>query len=133
MAWRNTPMMRISVLKPRWYITLSALLALYAATGCARISKTSGVEKRWRDPSIVFQQGVTTQQEVLDKLGPPSQIIALSTKTVFYYLFEETKGNILIFVIYNQAHTNIAYDRAIFFFNKDEILEEYALSNQNKN
>jgi hypothetical protein len=104
-----------------------------ATTGCARIAKTSGVENRWRDHSIVFQKGVTTQQDVLDKLGPPSQIIALPAKTVFYYLFEETKGNIFILIVYNQANTHISYDRAVFFFNQDDILEEYALSKRDDN
>jgi hypothetical protein len=36
----------------------------------------------------VFQEGVTTQQDVLAQLGPQSQIIALAAHTVFYYLFE---------------------------------------------
>jgi outer membrane protein assembly factor BamE (lipoprotein component of BamABCDE complex) len=126
-------MMRRYVIQPLWYITLSALAVLLAAAGCAKIAKTSGVENRWRDHTLVFQKSVTTQQEVLDKLGPPSQIIALQGKTVFYYLFEETKGNILVLVIYNQANTNVSYDRAIFFFDKNEILEEYAFSNKDRN
>jgi hypothetical protein len=37
-------------------------------------AKSSG---KWREQNIVFQEGVTTQQEVLTQLGPPSQIIAL--------------------------------------------------------
>jgi len=123
-------MRRSSVVTPRWYITLSVLVGLLAATGCAKIGKTSGVETKWRDPNIVFQKGVTTQQEVLAALGPPSQIIALPAKTVFYYLFEETKGSILVLILYNQANTNIGYDRAIFFFNTNDILEEYAFSNK---
>jgi outer membrane protein assembly factor BamE (lipoprotein component of BamABCDE complex) len=106
----------------------SILCIVLAVTGCAQISKKAGVENRWRDHNIVLQEGVTTQQQVLAQLGPPSQIIALSAKTVFYYLFEETKGRLLFLILYNQANTDITYDRAIFFFNKDGLLEAYAFS-----
>jgi hypothetical protein len=101
---------------------------MLAVTGCAQISRKAGVETKWREQNIVLQEGLTTQQQVLAQLGPPSQIIALSEKTVFYYLFEEAKGRLLFLVIYNQANTDITYDRAIFFFNKYGILETYAFS-----
>jgi hypothetical protein len=110
------------------YITWSILFVMLAVTGCAEISKKAGVENRWRDQNIVLQEGVTTQQQVLAQRGPPSQIIALSAKTVFYYLFEETKGRLLFLILYNQANTNITYDRAIFFFNKEGVLENYSFS-----
>jgi outer membrane protein assembly factor BamE (lipoprotein component of BamABCDE complex) len=121
------PVLRIAMVKSLCCITLSALLVVLAAAGCAKISKKTGVENRWRDPDVVFQKRVATQQEVLAKLGPPSQIIALKEKKVFYYLFEETKRNLFFLIIYNQANTDVTYDRAIFFFDKDGMLEEYAL------
>ena len=121
------------MVKPLCYITLSTLLALLVATGCAQISKKSGVENRWRDQNVAFQAGVTTQQEVLAQLGLPSQIIALPNQTVFYYLFEEVAGRLLFLVLYNQANTTIKYDRAIFFFNNDSVLEEYAFSKKDNN
>jgi hypothetical protein len=116
------------MIQSRRYITWYTLFVVLAATGCAQISKKAGVENRWREQNIIFQEGVTTQQEVLTQLGPPSQIIALPAKTVFYYLFEETKGRLLFLVLYNQANTRITYDRAIFFFNTDGVLETYAFS-----
>jgi outer membrane protein assembly factor BamE (lipoprotein component of BamABCDE complex) len=116
------------MIQSRRYVTWCTLFMVLATTGCAQISKKAGVENRWREQNIIFQEGVTTQQEVLTQLGPPSQIIALPAQTVFYYLFEETKGRLLFLVIYNQANTNITYDRAIFFFNKDGVLETYAFS-----
>jgi outer membrane protein assembly factor BamE (lipoprotein component of BamABCDE complex) len=118
----------MSMLQSLRYITWSTLCVALAVTGCAEISKKAGVENRWRDQHIMLLEGETTQQQVLAQLGPPSQIIALSAKTVFYYLFEETKGRLLFLVLYNQADTNVTYDRAIFFFNKDGILETYAFS-----
>jgi hypothetical protein len=99
-----------------------------AVTGCATITKTAGVEPRWRAPQIVLQAGVTTQQDVLTQLGPPSQLIALSAHTVFYYLFEEAKGRLFFLILYNQATTEITYDRAIFFFNPAGVLDTYAFS-----
>jgi hypothetical protein len=109
-------------------IPWSILCIVLAVTGCAQVSKKAGVENRWREQNIVLQEGVTTQQQVLAQLGPPSQIIALPAKTVFYYLYEETKGRLLFLILYNQANTAITYDRAIFFFNNNGILETYAFS-----
>jgi hypothetical protein len=43
-------------------------------------------------------------------------------------LFEESKGRVLSLILYNQLNTEITYDRAVFFFNKDGILETYAIS-----
>jgi hypothetical protein len=109
-------------------IALFILSAWLVLPGCARISRQSGVENTWRDPHVVFQEGVTTQDNVLAQLGPPSQIIALPNRTVFYYLLEKATGNLMFLILYNQANTTITYDRAIFFFNDNGILEEYALS-----
>jgi hypothetical protein len=128
MARKAHPTMRLSMITPLCSIPLSALLVLLVVTGCAKISKQSGVENRWRDQNVAFQAGVTTQQEVLAQLGPPSQIIALPHQTVFYYLFEEVAGRLMFLILYNQANTTIKYDRAIFFFKNNGILEEYAFS-----
>jgi outer membrane protein assembly factor BamE (lipoprotein component of BamABCDE complex) len=116
------------MIRSRRALTGAILCVMLAATGCAEISKKAGVENRWREPNIVLQEGVTTQQQVLAQLGPPSQLIALPEKTVFYYLFEETKGRLVFLILYNQANTDITYDRAIFFFHKNGILETYAFS-----
>jgi hypothetical protein len=119
---------RISMLPSLHALTWSTLCVVLVTTGCATISKKTGVENRWRAPDIVLHEGMTTQQDVLTQLGPPSQIIALPAKTVFYYVFEETKGRLLFLVLYNQADTKVTYDRAVFFFTQDGILETYAFS-----
>ena len=90
--------------------------------------KKAGVVNRWRDQHIVLQEGVTTQQQVLAQRGPPSQLIALPEKTVFYDLCEETKGRLVFVRLYNQANTNITYDSALFFFHTNGMLETYAFS-----
>jgi len=116
------------MVKPHLHVIWWLFATVCLMPGCAQISRTSGVENTWRDPQVGFHNGVTTQDEVLDQLGPPSQIIALPDRTVFYYLFEKTNGKLLFLILYNQATTSITYDRAIFFFNLDHILEHYALS-----
>jgi hypothetical protein len=37
-------------------------------------------------------------------------------------------SRLLFLILYNQANTDITYDRAIFFFHKNGILETYAFS-----
>jgi hypothetical protein len=108
--------------------TLLAFSALLLA-GCARFGAVDGVENLWREvPPGVFEKGVTTQSEVLDRLGPPSQLISLQDQTVYYYLTEVTSGQGKIFIVWNQVSTRTRYDRAIFFFDADGVLQEYALS-----
>lgn len=106
-------------------------LILLIATGCVVSRSEKGVDNLWRDESVPeFIRGETTQSEVLEALGPPSQVIALDREVVFYYLreLERSKGAILI--IYNQTNDAITYDRAIFFFDKKGLLKDYALSQE---
>ena len=116
------------MIRSRRALTGSILCVMLAATGCAEISKKAGVENRWREEHIVLREGVTTQQQVLAQRGPPSQLIALPEKTVFYDLCEETKGRLVFLRLYNQANTNMTYDRAICFFHTNGLLETYAFS-----
>jgi hypothetical protein len=114
-------------------IPMSTLLAVSALllAGCARFGAVDGVENLWREvPPGVFEKGVTTQSEVLDRLGPPSQLISLQDQTVYYYLTEMTSGQGKIFIVWNQVSMKTRYDRAIFFFDVDGVLQEYALSEE---
>ena len=108
----------------------SIVLAMILS-GCASFGATDGVENLWREvPVDSFEKGVTTQSEVLELLGPPSQLIALNQQTVFYYLTEKTSGKGKIFIIYNQVDASSEYDRAIFFFDLDGLLQEFAYSKE---
>ena len=90
-----------------------------------------GVENMWRaDPVPAFALGKTTQSEVMKVLGPPSQVIALHDQTLFYYLREQQKLKSLSLLIYSQSRERILYDRAIFFFDRDGILRDFALSDE---
>ena len=100
-------------------------------TGCASFGATDGVENLWRDvPVDRFEKGVTTQSEVLELLGPPSQLIGLEEQTVYYYLMQKTSGKGKIFILWNQVEADSKYDRAIFFFDLDGVLQEFAFSKE---
>ncbi len=114
----------------RTSIGLSLVAVFLAASGCRVSSTRAGVSNNWRDENVRFEVGRTTQSEVLKRLGPPSQIIDLQGRLVFYYLLEHEDSRDAIFVVYNTSTVEIVYDRAIFFFDKNGILTEQALSHE---
>lgn len=106
-------------------------LSVAVIAGCASFGAVDGVENLWREvPADSFQEGETTQADVLEMLGPPSQLISLNDQTVFYYLTEQTSGKGYIFIVWNQVNAKSEYDRAIFFFGNDGVLEEFAYSKE---
>ena len=113
-------------------------LALFAAfvltlvfSGCATKQSQLGVENKWRDPAFVpFEKGRTTQSDVMRQLGPPSQVIALHNQTLFYYLREQFKSRALWLIVFNSTRERTTYDRAIFFFDSDGVLKDFALSHE---
>ena len=111
----------------RWPLVLLLLLQ----TACVSYGSVDGVDNIWRDvPLDQFRPGITTQSDVLDRLGPPSQMIALQEATVFYYLREETTGQGRVFIVWNRAREHSRYDRAVFFFDRDGVLTDAAYSNE---
>jgi outer membrane protein assembly factor BamE (lipoprotein component of BamABCDE complex) len=107
-----------------------SLLAVLTIASCAAFSSEEGVENSWRDlPEATFRPGITTQAEVAELLGPPSQIISLASGTAFYYLREERRGRGFILIVYNQGTQTIRYDRAVFFFDRNGILTNHAMRN----
>ena len=110
---------------------LVCILGLISLTACANFGSVDGVDNVWREvPADAFQQGETTQADVLEWLGPPSQVIGLDDQTVFYYLTEETKGRGFLFIVWNRVDAKSRYDRAIFFFDKEGVLKEFAFSQE---
>ena len=68
-----------------WFKPAVALLAAVLTSSCASFGSVDGVDNLWREaPLDAFEKGVTTQAQVLDELGPPSQLISLRDQTVFY-------------------------------------------------
>ena len=101
------------------------------ASGCLYSRSQKGVNNFWRKPHPqTFQKGKTTMSDVFSALGPPSQIISLKNQQVFYYLLEEEITEAFFLGIYNQRLENTVFDRAIFFFDRKGILEEYSLSQE---
>ena len=111
--------------------TVSLALAICLCTsllaGCAQYENRRGVEVTWQEKvTSQLQRGQSSRKEVLALLGPPSQVISLEDETVLYYLFEKSKGNGLILIVYNRMQIDTHFDRAIFFFNDQDILTDYA-------
>jgi len=110
---------------------LKVLLFSLVLTGCVNFASVDGVDNAWREvPLDQFQEGVTTQADVLAKLGPPSQLISLDKQVVFYYLAQQNTGKGQIFIVWNQMSEENLYDRAIFFFDQDGLLTDVAYSNE---
>ena len=110
---------------------LSVILMLFAALlcSCSVSSRRAGVDNQWRQPGVLesFEEGKSTSTDVLDAFGPPSQLINLGDRTVYYYLLEKNDTAGLFLVFYNSTDTLIDYDRAIFFFDKNEVLEKMSV------
>jgi len=91
----------------------------------------NGVQNTWHTfTPDQFQPGVTSQADVLEQLGPPSQVIALGERSVFYYLSQRQSGRALVFVVWNQANDQTRYDRAVFFFDASGVLTEFAIRDE---
>ena len=108
-----------------------ALLLPIVVAGCVIRSSTQGVENLWRADTVpAFERGKSTERDVLAALGPPSQVISTGNRTLFYYLVEQKKSRGIRLLIYNQTVENIVYDRAIFFFDAQGRLTDFATSNE---
>ncbi|MDP7035450.1 MAG: hypothetical protein QF752_13255 [Planctomycetota bacterium] len=112
----------------RWFITLFMLISVCALTACSGSGRRVGIPNRWRSPDIQFTTNKTTEEDVLRILGPPSQIVAIHQRTVYFYVLEETSSLRLGLLIFAWSSFDVEYDRAIFFFDKNGRLEKYALS-----
>ncbi len=100
-------------------------------TGCTSYGSVDGVSNLWREvPVDQFQKGITKQSDVLELLGPPSQLINLHDQTAFYYLTQRSSGQGKIFIVWNQVSVENQYDRAIFFFDTEGVLQEVAYSKE---
>ncbi|NQX88127.1 MAG: hypothetical protein HRT77_05655 [Halioglobus sp.] len=94
---------------------------------CAQYENQRGVDVNWQnDITGRLVKDKSTRQDVLALLGPPSQIISLDNESVLYYLFEHSQGEGLILILYNRMRINTRYDRAVFFFDENDVLIDYA-------
>lgn len=114
------------------HLFFALLLSIFVVvSGCVTRSSTQGVENLWRADTVpVFKSGQSTEHDVLSALGPPSQVISTGNRTVFYYLLEQKKSRGIRLLIYNQTVERFVYDRAIFFFDAQGRLTDFATSNE---
>lgn len=126
---RNPGKHRVMGISVRTAAFLLLLAIGFFTAGCARIHTEKGLDPNWYGMDAdTFRVGVSNQADVLDTLGPPSQIITGSDGDIFYYLYEEALGTGMIFILYNQVQLTTRYDRAIFFFDAAGVLQDYAVS-----
>ena len=117
-----------NLLSLNWLLCMVILLFSLTA-GCVRWESRKGVANKWRDKSLPeFEVGQTTQGEVVNNLGPPSQVISVGDQVVFYYMLEKQEGKGGICIVYNRIDEDTTYDRAVFFFDEEGVLSEYAYS-----
>lgn len=108
-------------------IIFVAILCAVTLQACVQYESKRGVDVNWQ--SSVTQQLTreeSTRKDVLALLGPPSQVISMEDETVLYYLFERAKGSGVILILYNRMKIDTRYDRAIFFFDENDVLTEYS-------
>ena len=100
------------------------------ALSCFTVSDRQGVDNLWREERRIedFEKGKSTQNDVIQALGPPSQIIDLDTGAIFYYLLQYKKGSGIFLLIFNYKKATVSYDRAIFFFDNEGVLTDYGFS-----
>jgi hypothetical protein len=109
-------------------LAFAAAALLLMSGACSRTDNITGVENSWRNPGFATTVGVTTEADVLEALGPPSQIIDLGDQTVYYYIRESFRSDRLLLILYNQTERRTVYDRAVFFFDEAGVLRKLAFS-----
>ena len=109
---------------------LLSACALLAA--CSVGSRQAGVENTWRTPGVVdgFEPGVTTIDDIMEALGPPSQMIDLEAGPMLYYLLERSDTEGLTLVVYNTQTIRVKYDRAAFLCDRDGVLRRMSFSEE---
>ena len=108
-----------------------AIFSLFISmTACFTVSDQQGVDNLWREEWRVedIEVGKTTQNDIVQVLGPPSQIIDLDTGALFYYLLQYRKGSGVFLLLFNFKKAKVNYDRAIFFFDNEGVLTDYGFS-----
>jgi outer membrane protein assembly factor BamE (lipoprotein component of BamABCDE complex) len=106
-------------------VSILTISCLGLISGCVQFKSKRGVEVAWQEQVMAqLQPGQATRKDVLKLLGPPSQVISLEEETVLYYLFEKAEGDGLILIVYNRMEIDTRYDRAIFFFDGNDVLTD---------
>ena len=117
----------VRVLRPPLFASVLAALACAVAPACISTESDRGIQPSWKQIGAdALVDGETTRNEVLELLGPPSQILSLGEETAFYYMLEKTRGRGVILIVYNDRSEKTVYERAVFFFDREGVLTEHA-------
>ena len=107
------------------HLTVLSVLSSMIFFGCFQTTEEKGVLNQWRDNALPpIEKGQTTETQILELLGPPSQVMNLGDQVIFYYIMEKMEGKGGYLLIYNWNNKKVRYDRAIFIFDKDRVLKE---------
>jgi hypothetical protein len=61
-------------------------MSFIALTACANWTEDGGVANHWRGETVPeWVDGKTREQDVMAALGPPSQIVNLDDRVVYYF------------------------------------------------
>lgn len=111
----------------RFGLSFATFLLVLLQVACAQYENNRGVDVTWQPASMDrLMRGKTTRGDILETLGPPSQVISLGDETVLYYLNEHAQGDGLILIAYNRFRIDTRYDRAVFFFDAADRLTDYS-------
>lgn len=106
---------------------VSLILMMFSLTACTQYENKRGVTVLWQPAMLAqLERGVSTRADILDKLGPPSQIITSGDQTALYYLNENARGSGLLLFVYNKVEVDTQYDRAVFFFDDQDLLTDFS-------
>jgi hypothetical protein len=99
---------------------LPALLALLAP-GCL-IARTTINEPLRSAQFAAFVPGKTTAREVVEKLGAPSEVVQLGSRTAYRYDFTVDKRAAFSVIVLSFLNEDTCADRAWFFFDAKDVL-----------
>ena len=98
--------------------------------GCSSASRTVGSNNKWHDVRASFKVGASTEADILELLGPPALIDlrSMRNKTIYYYWLEKSETSNTNLIFFYTTDEVVKYDRAMFIFNEEEVLEKYGIS-----
>src|SRR5215471_3493548 len=93
------------------HIPVLIVLSSIIFFGCFQTTEEKGVLNQWRDNALPpIEKGKTTETQILELLGPPSQVMNLGDQVIFYYMMEKTEGKGGYLLIYNWNNKKVRYD-----------------------
>jgi hypothetical protein len=108
--------------------TIVVLSVMLCCISCAMFGKDiehHGFDARGLER---FAPGTTTAAEVLEVFGAPSRMVKLSNGNAYVYERSVSKGTGIWLVVLSFGNYETQYDRAVFFFDNEDILTHYGLS-----